>query len=127
MYREIYKKYSDDEVKWFRDISLSYNHYMEENPHKTMFMIHLLSSKSDPDFSKIMKDFMVLNIETVEKMLRRAELKGKLERKLNIHALAILFANIFFTLNAAKEFSSLEEITAEDGAEIMKGMLGLRD
>lgn len=125
MYREIFKKNTDNEANWLTEISRSYINYMDKNPHKSMFMIQLLSTRSDPDFSKIMKDFMVMNIETVEKMLKRAELKGKLHSKASIHALAVLYANIFFTVSAAREFAKPDEISAEDYAEIMKGMMGL--
>ena len=127
MYGEIYKKYSDNESEWIEEISRSYIKYMDKNPDKSMFMIQLLSTKSDPDFSNLMRDFMVQNIETVEKMLRRAESKGKLKTKVNIHALAILYANIFFTVSAAREFSEPGEISGEDYIEIVRNMVRLEE
>jgi AcrR family transcriptional regulator len=127
MYREIYKSFSDNEAIWIKEICRSYINYMNMNPHKSMFMIHLLSTKSDPDFYKIMKDFMAMNIETLEKMLKRAKSKGKLHGNFNIHNLSSMFANIFFTISAARQFSNEDEIPVDEYAEIILRMLGLEE
>jgi len=127
MYGEIFKKYADNEAKWIEEITRSYIKYMDKNPDRSMFMIQLLSTKSDPDFSNLMRDFMTQNIETVEKMLRRAESKGKLKTKINIHSLAILYANTFFTASATREFSSPGEILVEDHVEAIRNMIRLEE
>jgi len=68
-YRKIYKEHQDDIIDYVNGVSKIYIDFVEQNPHKSMFLIHLLSNRNDPSFYPIFKDFMEKNIKSVEKVL----------------------------------------------------------
>ena len=65
-YRKIYKEHQDDIIAYVNGVSKIYINFVERNPHKSMFLIHLLCNRNDPSFFPIFKDFMEKNIKAVE-------------------------------------------------------------
>ena len=122
-YREVYKKTLDDEIGYLKGVIKVYLDFVTENPHKSMFLVHLLSYRNDPEFENIFKDFMEGSIEGVKRILESAKRKGKLKSKIAVHVLAGMFVNQYFTVVALKEFIEPGHFTNETFFQLMLDML----
>lgn len=122
-YREVYKNTRDDERDYLKGVVKVYLDFVAENPHKSMFLVHLLSYRDDPEFEVIFKNFMNINIEGVRRVLESAKEKGILKSKIDIHILAGMFVNQYFTVVSLVEFVDMENITEEMFFQLIKDML----
>jgi AcrR family transcriptional regulator len=122
-YREVYKSTLGDERGYLRGVVKVYLDFVAKNPHKSNFLVHLLSYRNDPEFNIIFTDFMEKCIEGVRRVLESAKKKGILKSKIDIPILAGMFVNQYFTVVSMKEFVELADITEELFYELMKNML----
>ena len=130
-YRKIYKEHQDDVIAYVNGVSKIYMDFVERNPHKSMFLIHLLGNRNDPSFYPIFKDFMEKNIKAVEKVLTIAAEKGKTRLKPTdqhqIGLLASLLVSQYFAVIAVREFVAPESLKSETFINSMLGMLQIQD
>ena len=122
-YRKVYKNSLDDEIGYLRGVIKIYFDFVKENPHKSMFLVHLLSYRNDPDFENIFKDFMDRCIEGVRRVLVSAKKKGILKSDVDAHILAGMFVNQCFSVVSLKEFIEPEYFTSELFFRLMRDML----
>jgi AcrR family transcriptional regulator len=130
-YRKIYNKNQDDVIAYISGVTKMYLDFVEQNPHKSMFLIHMLSSRNDPLFYQIFEDFMEKNIKAVEKVLTSAVKKGKIRLKSTnqheIRLLASLFVCQYFAAVAVRDFTKSESLKSETFINSMIGMLQILD
>lgn len=124
-YREVYRKNLDDELGYLKGVTKVYVDFVVQNPHKSMFVVHLLSYKDDPEFDDILNGFMEKNIEGVKRILESAKKKGKLKTKIDAHFLATAFVGQYLTVVAMREFVGPTYFTDETFFEMMQNMLGI--
>lgn len=122
-YREVYRNTRDDERGYLKGVTKVYLDFVANNPHKSMFLVHLLSYRDDPEFDIIFKDFMDRSIEGVRRILESAKKKGILKSKIDISILAGMFVNQYFTVVSLMEFVELSNISDKLFYELMKDML----
>ena len=128
-YRTAYKENKDDVIAYLSSVIRVYLDFVGQNPHKSMFLVHLLSNRNDPFFYQIFKDFMGKNINAVERVLTSAS-KQKLIRlkpanQHDIRLLAALFVCQFFSVVAVRDFVESESLNSETILNSMTGMLQL--
>ena len=124
-YREIYKRYRDDEVSYIKGVTKVYVDFVRQNPHKSMFLVHLLSYRDDPEFENVFKEFMERNIEGVKRILESAKKKGKLKSNVDVQVLACFFVNQYFTVVASREFLDQKYFSQETYFQLMQDLLGI--
>jgi AcrR family transcriptional regulator len=124
-YREIYKRYRDDEVSYIRCVTKVYVDFVRQNPHKSMFLVHLLSYRDNPEFENVFKEFMERNIEGVKRILESAKRKGKLKSNVDVQVLACFFVNQYFTVVASREFLDQKYFSQETYFQLMQDLLGI--
>ncbi len=122
-YRDAYKKNVDNEIGYLKQVTEVYVDFVIQNPHKSMFIIHLLSYKDDKEIESVLKAFMEKNIVAVQKVLDAAKNKGKIKNKFNTRLLASMFVNQCFTIVALKEFINPRDFTSDTFFQQMKNML----
>jgi AcrR family transcriptional regulator len=126
-YREVYKNTLDDEIGYLKGVIKIYFDFVTENPHKSMFLVHLLSYRNDPDFKNTFTDFMDRCIEGVRRVLISAKKKGRLKSDVDVHILAGIFVNQYFTVVSLREFIEPEYFTNEMLFWLMRDMLVLEE
>ena len=126
-YRTLYLRYRDhgDEVRYMDGVTRVYVDFVKNKPHKSMFMIHLLSYKEDPDFSKVLGDWIRASIIGIERILASAKKKGRIKSPLDPYTLACVYVNQYFTIVALKEFMEPSRFKAKALIQWMRGMLGI--
>jgi len=128
-YRSAYKENKDDVIAYISSVNKIYLDFVEQNPHKSMLPIHLLSNRNDPLFFQMFKDFMEKNIEAVERVLTSASKKKKIKLKSisqhDIRLLASLFVCQFFSVVAVRDFVESESLNSDTILNSMIGMLQL--
>ncbi len=105
-YRTLYREYQDrgDEISYMEGVTRIYASFVKNQPHKSMFMVHMLSYRDDPDFAKVLDAWIGASIIGVERILASAKKKEKIKSPLDPYTLACLYVNQYFTIVALKEF-----------------------
>jgi len=126
-YRTIYLEYRDhgDEVRYIEGVTTVYVNLVKNKPHKSMFMVHLLSYRNDAEFAKVLDDWMQASILGIERILASAKEKGRIKSQLDSYALACLFANQYFTIVALKEFMEPSRLNEEVLLTWLRSTLGV--
>ena len=122
-YRDVYNKNTDDEKGYIEGVTKVYVDFVMQNPHKSMFLVHLLSYKGNPEFAGVLEEFMERNIEGVRRILESAKKKGMLRSKINLRLLACVFVNQYYTVVASREFLDSKYITGDAYNQLMLDML----
>lgn len=126
-YREIYQKYPDDEIGYLKGVTLFYKNYVFNDASRSMFLVHLLGYREDPDFESAFRNFMERSIDAIEKVIQSAKNKGKIKSKLSARVLAAFYVNQYFTVLALKDFIDPHDITDEVMIELIGSMLQMED
>ena len=126
-YREVFRKYREDEVGYLEGVTKVYFDFVKNSPHKSMFLVHLLSYKQDPDFERALKDFVESSVQGIERVLTKAKKKGKVKSKMDTHALACAFVNQYFTVVALKEFIDPKFFTEKICIQLTHTLLGIEE
>jgi AcrR family transcriptional regulator len=123
-YRSSRKEYRDDEIGYLVAITRIYIGYVEQNPHKSKFLIHLLSYRDNPEFEKVFNKFMEDSITDIEEIIISAKKKGTIKSKLNAKLLAGIFVTQYFTIVALQGFVDDENLSTNSVVELIKNMMG---
>jgi AcrR family transcriptional regulator len=124
-YSEVYKENRDDEVGYIKGVTKVYVDFVENNPHKSMFLVHLLGYRDEPEFENVFTEFMARSIEGVKRVLESAKKKGRLKSKVDVHVLACFFVNQYFTVVASREFLDQRYFSEKTYFQLMKDLLGI--
>lgn len=119
-YRKLYRANPDDEVAYLKGIIKTYVDFVENNPHKSMFLVHLLSYKNNPEFEDDFNEIMQTSIETIENVLASAKKKGTLVSDVDVRFLAAMFVSHYFQVIAVKDFIPPEMFTMENFFETIR-------
>jgi AcrR family transcriptional regulator len=122
-YRRVYKKYRHDEITYLEEVTKFWVNWVLGNPHKVMFLVHMLSYKGDADFFSMFERFMRMCAEGIRRILKSAKAKGKLKSTLDIEFLAMAYVNQHFTVIAMKELLEPEYLTEDAFVQLMKNLL----
>ena len=103
-YRKVYLGYQDhgDEIRYMEGVTRVYASFVKNQPHKSMFMVHMLSYRDDPDFAEVLDDWIQASIIGIETILTSAKKKGRIGSPLDPYALACLYVNQYFTIVRAE-------------------------
>ncbi len=123
-YEDIYKKTRGDEIAYIKGVSKVYMDFVVNEPHKSMFLVHILSYRDDPEFDNVLKKFMARNIEGVRRILESAKRKGKLKSPVDVRVLACVFVTQCFTVIASKEFLDPKYFSIDTYSQLMLHLLG---
>jgi AcrR family transcriptional regulator len=124
--KKIYNKYKDDEIRFITEVIRLFIRFLKQNPHKTMFLIHMLSNKNDHEFKGFYEDLMVKFIDLFEEVLLALKKKGKYKSKVKPRTLATIFTGQYFTAIAVKDLLGTREFTAKNFVESLLDMLMLK-
>jgi AcrR family transcriptional regulator len=124
-YRDVYQKYRNDEIRYLEGVTKAYIDFVVQNPHKSMFLVHLLCYRDDPEFATVLKDFMERNIESIRRILESAKRKGRLKSNIDLRVLACVFVNQYFPVIASREFVSPKHFSSDAYLRLMLDMLGI--
>ena len=126
-YDRAYKEYRDhqNEIRYMDAVSKIYFNFVENKPHKSMFLVHLLSYKDDPDFEKELRDFIDNSVTGIERILVSAGKKGRIKSPLDEYSLACFYVNQYFTIVALKEFMNPEGFNEDSLIKFVHSLLGL--
>jgi len=122
-YREVYKKNLDDEIGYLKGVARAYFDFVAQNPHKSMFIIHMVSYKNDPDLDRAFKEFMESTIEGLRRVIDSAKKKHKVKSNVDTHLLAGMFASQYFPVVRLGEFASQEKFKWEIFFQLISDML----
>ena len=125
-YRSASNEYSEDEVGYLIAVTKIYIQYIERNPHRSMFLIHLLSYKDNPDFKRVFDKFMNNSINDLEQVIASAKKKGTITSKVNSRLLAGMFVTQYFTIVALHGFVDAGHSSSSEIVNIIKDMLSVR-
>ena len=124
-YREVYLAYRENEIEYLKGVSRIYFDFVMNNPDKSMFVVHLLRYKNDPDFQADYKQLMGTSISTVKRVLDSARKKGRIKSTVPTHMLAAVFVCQYVEVIMVKDFTDPDAFTVENQFEMMKMMMGL--
>jgi AcrR family transcriptional regulator len=122
-YRKARKIYTEDEIGYLVEVANIYLRFIKQNPHKSRFLIHLLSYRDNPEFEKIFNKFMDDSINTIEEVMKSGKRKGVIKSKVNARMLAGLFVTQYFTTVVLNEFMDSRHFTEEAFVIYLKDVL----
>ena len=122
-YREVYKKNLDDEIGYLKGVAKAYFDFVAQNPHKSMFIIHMVGYKNDPELDGAFKAFMERTIEGLRRVIESAKKKGKVKSNVDTRLLAGMFASQYFPVVRLGEFESQKEFKWEIFFQLLSDML----
>lgn len=102
-YRRVYKDCAGDEIGYLEGVARVYIDFVQSNPHKSMFLVHLLSYRDQPDFDTVFMDFMESSIEVIRVVIASAQAKGRIKSPINARLLANIFVNQYFNVAALRQ------------------------
>lgn len=102
-----------------------YVNFVKGNPHKSMFLVHLLSYRDDPDCAKLLEAFMNESIVGIERILASAKKKGNIKSPIDPYSLACFYVNQYFTIVALQEFMEPSRFKEKALIQWIHGMLGI--
>ena len=124
-YRAVYKKTPDNEIGYIEGVIEGYIDFVLNAPHKSMFLVHMLSYKDDPEIADVFNAFMERSIEGARRILESAKRKGELRSKLDVRLLACVFVNQYFTVVASREFVDAKYFSSNTYFQLMRDLLGI--
>jgi AcrR family transcriptional regulator len=126
-YRRIYEEYRNhkDEILYMDGVSKVYFDFVRDKTHKSMFLVHLLSYKDDPDFERELKNFIENSVTGIERILTSARKKGRIKSPLDAYSLACFYVNQYFTVVALREFMDPNRFKEEMVIRFVHSLLGV--
>ena len=121
--KAILKAYEDDEILCLEAICKAYFDFVDQNPDKSMFLVHMLSYKDDSDFNAAFESVMAKQITSIEKVLQSAMGKGKIDDNLNPEFFSSFFCYQYFCVVGMKETLEDKEFKYEHFFDIIKKIL----
>jgi AcrR family transcriptional regulator len=125
-YRKARKEYRGDEIGYLTAVTNIYISYVDENPHKSKFLIHLLSYRDNPEFENVFNKFMQDSINDIEEIINSAKKKGTIKSNLNSRLLAGVFVTQYFTIVALQGFVEASHLSSTSISELIKDMMTAR-
>ena len=125
-YRVARKEYQGDEIGYLTAVTNIYIRYVEQNPHKSKFLIHLLSYRDNPEFEKTFNKFMQDSINDIEEIINSAKKKATIKSKLNSRLLAGMFVTQYFTIVALQGFVEARHLSSTSVADLIKDMMSAK-
>lgn len=122
-YRKIFKKYKDDEITCLEEICRAYFDFVDQNPDRSMFLVHMLSYKDDPDFNAAFETTVQKHTGSIEKILQSAVSKGKIDKDLNLNFVSAFFCHQYFSMVGMKETLGEKDFKYEYYFAIIKKLL----
>jgi hypothetical protein len=86
------------------EVARIYLRFIKQNPHKSNFLIHLLSYRDNPDFEKAFNRFLDDSIKTIEEVVIAGKKKGVIKSAVNARMLAGMFITQYFSTVVLNEF-----------------------
>jgi len=124
-YREIYRVTKDEPAEYLRRVARSYLDFVVENPAMRRFLAFILNNTFDDDFRNELEGFIKLNVDATEQMLRRAQEKGEISRKLDPRAAAWMFVGGYFTLILMSEIGAGEALNPKYLESLFQAILNV--
>ena len=121
--KEILQAYETDEIACLEAISKAYFDFVDQNPDRSMFLVHMLSYKDDRDFNAAFESAMARQITSIEKVLQSAIRKGKIDKNLNPEFFASFFCYQYFCVVGMKETLEDKKFKYEHYFDIIKKSL----
>ncbi len=125
-YRAARREYQGDEIGYLTAVTNIYIRYVEQNPHKSKFLIHLLSYRDNPEFENTFNKFMEDSITDIEEIVSSAKKKGTIKSKLNSKLLAGMFVTQYFTIVALRGFVEARHLSSTSVTDLIKDMMAAK-
>ena len=97
-YDEIYRECGDKPLEYLKRVSTSYLEFVRDNPSMRKFLAFVLNNTFDEDFRRELEDFVNLNIQATEQMLRKGQEMGEIRGDLDPHVVAWFYVGAYFTI-----------------------------
>jgi len=123
--QKVFKKYPDDEIRFITEVIEIYIDFLNQNPHKCMFLVHMLSITKEPEFDGFFKEVMKRFIDAFEKVFKSIKKKGKYKSKIKPRTLAVMFASQYISAIAVKDLINTKDFTKNDFVQLCFDMLSL--
>lgn len=94
----IYEETKGEPIEYLRAVARSYIEFLRENPNTRKFLAFVLNNTFDQDFLSELESFVELNVRVVESMMKKAIIKGDLDKGFDAKAAAWLFVGGYFTV-----------------------------
>jgi len=122
-YRRARNQYAEDEVGYLVEVARIYLRFVKQNPHKSNFLIHLLSYRDNPEFEKVFNRFMDNSIKTIEEAVISGKKRGVIKSKINARMLAGMFITQYFSTVVLNEFIDSRHFNEEEFIIYLKDTL----
>ncbi|MCP4750677.1 MAG: TetR/AcrR family transcriptional regulator [Proteobacteria bacterium] len=119
-YQEAYEKFRNDEISYLKMLIEQYIEFVTNNPNKSMFLVHMLSYRDDPDFRKTLKQFIDSCTTGVQRSMASAKKKGLIKSRVDDHIHALMFVSHAFTLVSMNEFIDADYFKSEILVQLMQ-------
>lgn len=123
IYRTIFKEYAEDEIGCLEAICKAYFNFVDNNPDRSMFLVHMLSYKDDKDFNAVFEVAVKQHSDRIEKVLAAAMKKGKIDTSLNLRFFSAFFCHQYFSVVGMKESLEQKDFKYEHLFAIIKKIL----
>ena len=125
VYHEIYINNRDDEVAYLENVAIAYFDFVQKNPNKSKFLIHLLSYQDEQEFDNAFNEFIEGSIERIARVLDSAKRKGNVVSDIDIRLSAAWFVSQYFTVISMAQFVDKDKFTSENIVPLVKRVLGI--
>ncbi|MHB9099115.1 MAG: TetR/AcrR family transcriptional regulator, partial [Syntrophales bacterium] len=102
-YRRIWRKHRQTPSAYLRFVGLEYYRFVSERPKRARFLALMLTAAYDPDISKVLKDFLEINLQAVERAYKLIFEQSLSPPPIKPRQAAWLFVGHYYTLVAQKE------------------------
>ncbi|MCP4750678.1 MAG: TetR/AcrR family transcriptional regulator [Proteobacteria bacterium] len=119
-YRRTYERNKDDEVAYFKELIEDYVDFVSNSPTKSMFLVHVLSNRDDPDFRKALNLFVTRCTDQVQETIASAKRKGLIKSQVDDRVHALMFVSHAYTMVSIKEFIDAEHFRPEILVQLMR-------
>ena len=123
--RKIYEKCKDDEVGYFRGVTKAYFDFVQKNPDKSMFLVHMLSYRDDPDVRKAYQAVIGIQKKHILAVLKSAEQKGIVRNDIDLRFLSAFFAAQYYSVVAVKEIVDPKLFVFENFSRLAEALFKL--
>ncbi|MBA2882979.1 AcrR family transcriptional regulator [Desulfosalsimonas propionicica] len=121
--KKIYKQNPDDEISYLQGVIRIYFDFVKEHQDKSMFLVHMLSYKNDPELRAIYHRVVQAHQKHIESVLMKAKEKDKIKTQLDLNFLAAIFASQYYSVVAVKDFVSPKSFRFENFYQFMADLL----
>ncbi len=118
--KAILQKHETDEIACIEAICKAYFDFVDHNPDKSMFLVHMLSYKDDADFNIAFETAMGRLIVSIEKVVHSAIRRGTIDRNLNPQFFSSFFCYQYFCVVGMKEALEDKNFKYEHYFDIIK-------